>query len=172
MLTPSGAVGDAPLLGLGGVVSFGQDACGHIYAASLSAGQVLRLQPTSGPFPCKTAPKLKVLDTRGSRRAGRKRALAVRAACDEDCALTAKGMIVFKGARKGAKAGRLRGTRGRTEVEMGGNGIVRVRFSKKQAKKLRAKLAAGRRAVARLKISATGGGGGTDTVSRRVKQKR
>ena len=172
VLTPSGAVGDAPLLGLGDVVSFGQDACGHIYAASLSAGQVLRLQPTSGPFPCKTAPKLKVLDTRGSRRAGRKLALAVRAACDEDCALTATGRIVFKGARKGAKAGRLRGARGRTEVEMGGNGIVRVRFSKKQAKKLRAKLAAGKRAVAHLKISATGGGGGTDTVSRRVKQKR
>ena len=172
VLAPGGAADDGPLgITFGGVVSFGQDACGHIYAASIS-GPVRRLEPTSGPFPCKTAPKLTVLDTRGSRRAWRKRALAVRAACDEDCTLTAAGTIVIKGAAKGAKAGRLRGTTGSTEVEMGANGIVRVRFSKKQAKRLRAALRARRRAVAKIEISATGGGGGTETVTRRIKQKR
>ncbi len=33
------------------VVSFGEDACGHIYVASLG-GTVYGLEPTSGPFPC------------------------------------------------------------------------------------------------------------------------
>ncbi len=172
ILAPGGATGDAPLgINFGGVVSFGQDACGHIYAASIS-GPVRRLEPTSGPFPCKTAPKLTVLDTRGARRAARKQALAVRAACDEDCTLTAAGTIVVKGAGGAAKVRRLRGTPGRTEVEMGRNGIVKVRFSKKQAKRLRAALRAGRRAVALIEVSASGGGGGTETVTRRVKQRR
>jgi Ca2+-binding RTX toxin-like protein len=33
------------------VVSFGEDACAHIYAAAIG-GSVYRLEPTSGPFPC------------------------------------------------------------------------------------------------------------------------
>jgi glucose/arabinose dehydrogenase len=33
------------------VVSFGEDACAHIYVAAIG-GTVYRLQPTSGPFPC------------------------------------------------------------------------------------------------------------------------
>ncbi len=66
VLSPGGATGDAPLgINLPGVVSFGQDACGHIYAAAIS-GPVRRLEPTSGPFPCKTAPKLTALDTKGA----------------------------------------------------------------------------------------------------------
>jgi hypothetical protein len=39
------------------VVSFGEDACAHIYVATIG-GTVYRLEPTSGPFPCspETAP--------------------------------------------------------------------------------------------------------------------
>jgi len=37
------------------VVSFGEDACGHIYVAELG-GTVYRLEPTSGPFPCAPSP--------------------------------------------------------------------------------------------------------------------
>jgi len=33
------------------VVSFGEDACAHIYVAAIG-GTVYRLEPTSGPFPC------------------------------------------------------------------------------------------------------------------------
>jgi glucose/arabinose dehydrogenase len=37
------------------VVSFGEDACAHIYVASIG-GTVSRLEPTSGPFPCSPPP--------------------------------------------------------------------------------------------------------------------
>jgi hypothetical protein len=52
-LFPGGSSGDS---GLGlftppHVVSFGEDACAHIYVAALG-GAVYRLEPTSGPFPC------------------------------------------------------------------------------------------------------------------------
>jgi glucose/arabinose dehydrogenase len=51
-LSASGSSGDS---GLGAfatnVVSFGEDACAHIYVAAI-AGTVYRLEPTSGPFPC------------------------------------------------------------------------------------------------------------------------
>jgi glucose/arabinose dehydrogenase len=57
-LFAGGSSGDA---GLGvfatNVVSFGEDACAHIYVAAIG-GTVYRLEPTSGPFPCmpQTAP--------------------------------------------------------------------------------------------------------------------
>jgi glucose/arabinose dehydrogenase len=57
-LFAGGSSGDA---GLGvfatNVVSFGEDACAHIYVAAIG-GSVYRLEPTSGPLPCmpQTAP--------------------------------------------------------------------------------------------------------------------
>jgi glucose/arabinose dehydrogenase len=57
-LFAGGSSGDS---GLGvfatNVVSFGEDACAHIYVAAIG-GTVHRLEPTSGPFPCtpQTAP--------------------------------------------------------------------------------------------------------------------
>ncbi len=51
-LFAGGSSGDS---GLGvfatNVVSFGEDACGHIYVATIG-GTVYRLEPASGPFPC------------------------------------------------------------------------------------------------------------------------
>jgi glucose/arabinose dehydrogenase len=51
-LFAGGSSGDS---GLGvfatNVVSFGEDACAHIYVAAIG-GSVYRLEPTSGPFPC------------------------------------------------------------------------------------------------------------------------
>ncbi len=51
-LFAGGSSGDA---GLGvfasNVVSFGEDACAHIYVAAIG-GTVYRLEPASGPFPC------------------------------------------------------------------------------------------------------------------------
>ena len=51
-LFAGGSSGDS---GLGvfatNVVSFGEDACAHIYVATIG-GTVYRLEPTSGPFPC------------------------------------------------------------------------------------------------------------------------
>jgi glucose/arabinose dehydrogenase len=34
------------------VVSFGEDACAHVYVAAIGENRVYRLEPTSGPFPC------------------------------------------------------------------------------------------------------------------------
>ena len=51
-LAAGGSSGDA---GLGvfasNVVSFGEDACAHVYVATIG-GTVYRLEPASGPFPC------------------------------------------------------------------------------------------------------------------------
>jgi glucose/arabinose dehydrogenase len=172
VLAPGGASGDAPLgINVGGVVSFGQDACGHIYAAAIS-GPVGRLEPTSGPFPCKTAPELELVDVSGARRAARKRALAIRASCDEDCTASATGTIVVKGSSGASRSRKIRGAPGKADLELGQPGIVRVLLSKKQAKRLRVAFREGRRAVALIGVSVSGGGGGTTSVTRRVKQKR
>src|SRR5262245_11542459 len=51
-LFPGGSSGDSGLgLFATTVVSFGEDACAHIYVASFG-GAVYRLEPNSGPFPC------------------------------------------------------------------------------------------------------------------------
>ena len=51
-LHESGAVNAAGLgLAASNVVSFGEDACAHLYVATLG-GTVYRLEPASGPFPC------------------------------------------------------------------------------------------------------------------------
>ena len=173
-LAPGSASGDAPLgISLPGVVSFGQDACGHVYATTLS-GQVGRFQPTSGPFPCKLAPELSILGTKGARQAAKRRAVTVRVACDEDCTVSAQATIRLKGRKQGrsAKAGRLKGTAAVSRLQLNQPGKVRVTFTRKQAKRLRKALRAGRRAVARISVTATGGGGGTDGAKREVKQRR
>jgi hypothetical protein len=51
-LSEGGSSGDSGLGVLAtNVVSFGEDACAHIYVATFG-GVVYRLEPTSGPFPC------------------------------------------------------------------------------------------------------------------------
>jgi hypothetical protein len=176
VLGPGGANGDAPLgLTASGVSSFGQDACGHIYVATLG-GSVSRLEPTSGAFPCKIAPTLTV-DKKPARRAARKSAVVIRALCDEDCDLDAQASIVLKG--RGASSSAKRGRKGRflralpvsVRLQLGRRARLSLDLSKKRTKRLRKALARGRRAVAKIEVSATGGGGGTATVKHRVKQR-
>ena len=51
-LSPGSSSGDSGLgVSATGVVSFGEDACAHIYVATLG-GTVYRLEPTGGAFPC------------------------------------------------------------------------------------------------------------------------
>ena len=58
-LSAGGSSGDSGLgVSATNVVSFGEDACAHIYVAAI-AGTVYRLEPASGPFPCMTAPPCK-----------------------------------------------------------------------------------------------------------------
>jgi glucose/arabinose dehydrogenase len=177
VLGPGGASGDGPV-GLSAelVVSFGQDACGHIYVATLG-GTVFRLEPTSGGFPCKLAPVLTVFK-KSARRAARKGAVVIRALCDEDCDLTAQATILLKGGGEASSAKRGRKGRGirakvtRTRLQLGQKTKLKLDLSKKRTKLLRKALARERKAVAKIKVSATGGGGGTATVKRRVKQRR
>jgi glucose/arabinose dehydrogenase len=177
----SGAPNDSPLgLTADGVSSFGQDACGHIYVARLN-GAVSRLQPTSGPFPCKLAPAL-VVETKSARRAARKGAVVIKALCDEDCDLSAKVFITLKGRAKGGGASSAKRGRKKRPVipavpvnvrlQLGQKARLRFDLSKKRTKRLRKALARGRKAVAKIEVSATGGGGGTATVKRRVRQRR
>jgi glucose/arabinose dehydrogenase len=178
VLQPGGAVGDAALPGVsvGGVSSFGQDACGHIYVASLG-GSVSRLEPTAGPFPCKTAPALSV-ETKPARRTARKGAVVIKALCDEDCDLRATASIVLKGGGRASSA--KRGGKGRVlgaapvsvRLPLARKARLRLELSKKRTRRLRKALARGRKAVAKIEVSATGGGGGTTTVKRKVKQLR
>jgi glucose/arabinose dehydrogenase len=177
VLAPGGASGDAPLgITASGVSSFGQDACGHIYVATLG-GSVSRLQPTSGAFPCKTAPALTV-EKKPARTAARKGAVVIRALCDEDCDLSATATIVLKGrgkassAKRKPKRARIKARALSQRLQLGQRIKLRLELSKKQTRRLRKALAAGRRAAARIEVSATGGGGGTATVKRRVKQRR
>jgi hypothetical protein len=82
-------------------------------------------------------------------------------------------VISIKGrAGSSGKRARVRGNGAAARLQLGAPGVVRVNFSRKQAKRVRKAMAAGRKAVARITISATGGGGGTDSAKRRVKQRR
>ena len=55
-LSAGGSSGDSALgVSATNVVSFGEDACAHIYVATIG-GTVYRLEPTSGPFPCAPPP--------------------------------------------------------------------------------------------------------------------
>jgi glucose/arabinose dehydrogenase len=178
VLSPGGASGDAPSgLTASGVVSFGQDACGHIYVATLG-GSVFRIQPTSGGFPCKIAPALTV-EKKSARKAAKKGAVVIRALCDEDCDLAVKATLVLKGGDKAASAKRKKG-KGRgitavpvsTRLQLGQKTRLSLDLSKKKTKRIRKALAGGRKVVAKIEASATGGGGGTTTVKRKAKLRK
>jgi hypothetical protein len=177
VLGPGPPSAHGPLgLSASGVSSFGQDACGHIYVATFS-GTVFRIQPTSGPFPCKVAPGLTV-ETKSARRAAAKGAVVIKALCDEDCDLSAQVFVVIR--RGGAASSAKRGRRGRVipavpvnvRLQLGRKARLRFDLSKKRTRRLRKVLARGGKAVAKVHASATGGGGGTTTVNRKVKQRR
>ena len=161
-----GTPSDAPLgLTAANVVSFGQDACGHIYVARI-AGPVLQLQPVSGPFPCKLAPEL-TIKKKGARKAAKKGAIVIKASCDEDCDFSAEGLIKIKGKKKKLRAGGVS-----ARLQLGEEMKVRLELSKRKIRRLRKALRKGARAFARIEASATGGGGGTDTERLKIKQKR
>jgi glucose/arabinose dehydrogenase len=177
VLGPGPPSAHGPLgLSASGVSSFGQDACGHIYVATFS-GTVFRIQPTSGPFPCKVAPGLTV-ETKSARRAAAKGAVVIKALCDEDCDLSSKAFVVIR--RGGSASSAKRGRRGRVipavpvnvRLQLGRKARLRFDLSKKRTRRLRKVLARGGKAVAKVHASASGGGGGTTTVNRKVKQRR
>jgi glucose/arabinose dehydrogenase len=161
----AGAATDAPtVLTATNLASFGQDACGHIYTAELG-GQVSRLQPTSGGFPCKLAPEL-TLKAKKAKKAADKGAVIVRVACDEDCDAVGDATIKIKGRKR-----KLNADADGARVQIGELVRLKLDLSKKETRRLRKALKRGRKAKARIEVSATGGGGGTDTERRKVKQR-
>jgi glucose/arabinose dehydrogenase len=172
-LSPTGASGDASLgVNVTNTVSFGQDACGRVYVVSI-LGSVSRLAAPGGAAPCKLAPR-PALRTPAAGKAARRGAVLVDVACDEDCTAEASATIKVKG-RKRAKRGKafsLAAEGVTTRLQAGQFARLRLELTKKQRRRLAGALRARRFAVARIHVAATGGGGGTERASAKVRQRR
>lgn len=167
-LTPTGALDDSDT-GLGVqqlMVSFGEDACGHIYTADILTDVVGRIEPVNGQVTCKLAPDLSI-DAGSVKRAAKRRAIVLLATCDEDCDFEATGSVRVKRG-KGRKAFSFAATPAATRLQMGQVTPVRLEITKKAAKRLHKALKAGRKAAANYSARVTGGGGGTESLSGRM----
>jgi glucose/arabinose dehydrogenase len=158
------------------VVSFGEDACGHIYVAH--GNTVSRIQPSAAAPACQPQAVLSPpvaagggaglalnVDLRKARRGAARRDLTVIVSCDSSCSVHGEGRISLLGKDIGL---------GQDDAALapGVTGTLHLGLSGKEARRLRGALAEGRRAVAKIEVSATGGGGGTATVKKRVRQRR
>jgi Glucose / Sorbosone dehydrogenase len=169
----TGANNGPTALGVSSLTSFGQDACGHIYAASLE-GPVYRLQDGAlsactfqgggGPGGADTtAPTVKV-SLAGMKTALAKHRLLVRVRCSEACRVAVGARLM--------KVKRL-GTRHRS-LAAGKRATVKVKLSKKVAKKLRRRVNRHRFVRVGVTVRATDAAGNTRVVHRhgRVKKRR
>jgi glucose/arabinose dehydrogenase len=184
-LIPGDAVGDAPTgLTANFVVSFGEDACGHIYVAH-GGNTVSRIEPTSGPLPCApqvvpgtpTAPVTPVqaqgdargpglsIDARGGRRAGARGEVTVVVGCDERCVVNGGGGIVMPRTDIGLDPDAL-------SLTAGVPGALHLDLSRREAKRLLGELRDGGRAKAKLELTAVDGAGNQTVAERSIKQKR
>ena len=166
------------------LVSFAEDACGHVYVVSLS-GTVERMTDPQGPSgTCtlkpdprpavglnavtpppvavaadRTAP---VLTLGGARRQrlGRSRTIRLTASCSEACALKS--------------AARIAGVRLRTAARLpaGRTVVVRLRLSRAQAARVRRSLRRHRSLLVRVNARATDAAGNGRSVTRRVRVRR
>jgi hypothetical protein len=152
-----------------GLSSFGEDACGHIYAASL-VGPVYRIQD-GAVSPCSfngqaadTAPPHVVVGLGGVRKLLRKRVLRIGVRCNEACQVSVGTRL--------RKVRRL-ATRHRN-LSANQRKVVRLKLSKKLTRKLRTRVR--RRGFVRIAVTvrATDAAGNvaTKTTRGRVKRKR
>jgi hypothetical protein len=152
------------------LVSFGEDACGRLYAVS-HAGPVFRIvdgppacpPPKRGPPPVpggnagtidRTAPRLRV-------RVGglRRRALRLRVRCDEPCALAARGRL--------RGVARLRTARRRLAAAQ--PAVVRLGMSRRAARRLRRTIRRRGRVIAFVAVRARDAAGNESRVTRRAR---
>jgi glucose/sorbosone dehydrogenase len=168
--TPRTGAGDedpVPGLSVTALSSFGEDACGHIYAASLS-GPVYRLQdgavsPCSfGGQPADTAPPGLAVGVGGVRKLLKTRRLRVSVRCSEACQVEIGTRL--RNVRRLA-------TRHRTLVPQERK-VVRLKLSKATMKRLRTRVR--RRGFVRIAVSvrATDAAGNVKTVTKRGRVKR
>jgi hypothetical protein len=166
----TGAHSGATSLSVSRLTSFGQDACGHIYAASQD-GPVYRLQD-GAPSACSlpggtggggdtTAPVVRV-SLAGAKTALKKRRLLVRVRCSEACR-AAVGTRLLKVKRLGTR---------RRSVPAGHRVTVKLKLSKKVAKKLRRRV--NRHHFVRISVTvhATDAAGNTRVVHKHGRLKR
>jgi glucose/arabinose dehydrogenase len=156
-------------LNITGLVSFGEDAAGHIYAVSQD-GTVSRLsepgQPTPTPTPAPTpqpepqpsppagpladliAPTL-LTRFRARQHLSRTRTLTLGAGCKEVCSLRLSAKVSGTGAKRAPRAALVASAAQRA-------GVVkhRLRFSRRSAARIRAALRRHRRVVAVVRITA------------------
>jgi glucose/arabinose dehydrogenase len=181
---PGGATGDASTgLHVSTLVSFGEDACGRVYAVSLD-GPVFRLAqsgdcvmlvggtgappgPTPGPAPGAgtgtaadtTAPVL-TLRAAARQHPWRSGVVRLRAGCDEACTVTAGGaFVITRGGGAHAAVVRLRTATGRAEVPAGGSAALSLKVSARVRRTLARALARGRRVSVRFAVAARDGAG-------------
>jgi hypothetical protein len=155
-------------LAITGLTSFGEDGCGHVYAASFN-GQVYRIQDgavspctsTSGGDTDTTAPGLAV-GLGGVRKLLRTRVLRVGVRCSEGCRVSVGTRL--------RKVRRL-ATRHRT-LTANQRKVVRIRLNKKLTRKLRTRVR--RRGFVRIAVSvrATDAAGNVATKTRRGRLRR
>ncbi len=130
------------------LTSFGEDAAGCVYAASLS-GAVYRLVESRRELPCRdrTRPSVRVRVTRRQRAVAR-RAVAVRAACAERCSVTGAGRVTI-----GGRSLRLRGTR-RVAARGRAAPVLRLALTRRVRAAVRGALRADRRVTVRVTLRA------------------
>jgi Glucose / Sorbosone dehydrogenase len=168
----TGAHSGPTSLGVSRLTSFGQDACGHIYAASLD-GPVYRLQDgalsacsfqgggSGGGGADTTAPGVKA-SLAGTKTALKKRRLLVRVRCNEACR-AAVGTRLMKVKRLS--------TRHRS-LAAGHRVTIKLKLSKKVAKKLRRRVSRHRFVRIGVTVRVTDAAGNTRTVHRHGRLKR
>jgi glucose/arabinose dehydrogenase len=177
VLFAGGSSGNGPTgLNAGGVVSFGEDACGHVYVVGIG-GTVSRIEPTGGSPACmpqlaapgsagtdKDPPDLSV-NGRKARRAAAKGAVRMIVSCDEACTVSAQGEIKKPGPDIGLDPDS-------ASLVAGGRAALRLDLSRAESKRLARLLRRGRRARAVVELVAADSAGNSTPASRAVKQKR
>jgi glucose/arabinose dehydrogenase len=177
-LGPGGATEDAATgLHVSTLASFGQDACGRIYAVSLD-GPVYRLAQSGACVPpagagtvppaggggggtapaADRAPVVK-LHAATKQRPWTTGVVRVRAACDEICTLGAQGTFLITRTRKGAGAATVRLLRTATsetaKLAAGATVTIKMKVSARTRRSLLSALKRGRRVTLRIAITAT-----------------
>jgi hypothetical protein len=181
LLSSTGSSGDASL-GVNPdnlVYTSGQDACGHIYIGQAgSGGTVSRLEPTSGPFPCKTTPAMSA-DAGGPGATLRRGGIPVTVSCDVDCNAVATASIAIFGKPAKSKRTSLAPGPVSQRVQLGTTAELLLVLTKKQRKRLKRAIkgnARAKRVRLDVAVTATGAGGGSahasDSSSLKPKKKR
>jgi glucose/arabinose dehydrogenase len=156
-------------LSLGGLSSFGEDACGHLFATSVGGGGVYRIQdgalspcPSGIANPPASAACGLTAKAYGTRRVTRRRYLRLALRAKAACSVTITGRIRGVGRTRTA----------RVRITAGQRRIVRLRVTRRTNAKLRRALRRHRTVRLTLRISSRDGSGAVRSASHRVALRR